>query len=177
MESEQIERQYKEEKEIYEYLMDKGEVSYASYLGDIYKKTLALSAASFFESKISEIILKYANNVTGKDKRIAELIRRKVIERQYHTLFVWDAKNTNAFWGLFGDDTKAKVKDKFTRDTSMKKSEEDFLYVGNLRNLIVHENFAEYEVNITAEEIYSRYKSACNFVSYMESVLDPSFVK
>lgn len=178
MRSEQIERQYEDETHLYEYLMQHGEVSYASYLDAAYRKVLALSAASFFESKVSEIIIQYARIVSGKDKRITELVRRKVIERQYHTLFEWKTKSTNSFWALFGDDTKLKVKTELSQNAELKEAEENFLYVGNLRNLIVHENFAEYEIcNITAKKIYEKYQSACEFVTYIETVLNPSFLK
>lgn len=90
MESERIERQYQDSQELYNYLLSKGEVSFATYIDSVYKKVLVLSAASYFESKVSELISKYATKVSGSDKRIVNLIESKVIERQYHTLFDWN---------------------------------------------------------------------------------------
>lgn len=40
---------------------------------------------------------------------IAEFIRNKAIERQYHTYFNWKenkATSINGFWGLWGDEFK-----------------------------------------------------------------------
>ena len=177
MESDRIERQYNDSKELFDYLMGKGEISFATYIDNVYKKVLVLSAASYFESVISKRILQYANEVSGRDKRIVKLIENKVIERQYHTLFDWKAKNTNAFWKLFGEETKEKARSTIDKDEELKSAEQSFIGMGQLRNLLVHENFAEYDVNLTVEEIYSKYRSACSFVLFISTVLSPDFLK
>lgn len=177
MESDRIERQYQDSKDLVEYLMGQGEVSFATYIDNVYKKVLVLSAASYFESIISKFISDYAIEASGPDKRIVTLIENKVIERQYHTLFNWESKNTNTFWGLFGENTKNKVRERFNADNQLKAAEQDFIELGRQRNLLVHENFAEYDVNITLEEIYTKYKSACEFVSFIATVLDPDYLK
>lgn len=177
MESERIERQYQDSKELYDYLLGKGEISFATYIDNVYKKVLVLSAASYFESKISELISKYATKASGADKRIVTLVEMKVIERQYHTLFDWKTNNTNSFWKLFGEDTKNRVREQINTNEALKAAERNFMDLGKQRNLLVHENFAEYDFNTTVKEIYIKYKSACKFVSYVESVLDPNFLK
>lgn len=177
MENDRIERQYQDSKELFDYLIGKGEVTFATYIDNVYKKVLVLSAASFFESTISKHISTYAASVSGSDKRIVTLIESKVIERQYHTLFDWKANNTNVFWKLFGEATKNKVREQINNNEELKKAERDFLEMGQQRNLLVHENFAEYDVNITVNEIYEKYKSACNFVAFISVVLNPSFLK
>lgn len=177
MESERIERQYQDSQELYEYLIGKGEVTFAIYINNVYKKVLVLSAASYFESVISKQIAEYAANVSGSDKEIVTLIENKIISRQYHTLFNWDGKNTNTFWTLFGEETKGKVREQINSDAKLKGAEIDFIELGKQRNLLVHENFAEFDVNITIEEIYQKYKSACTFIDYISTVLNPSFLK
>ncbi|WP_418309117.1 HEPN domain-containing protein [Phascolarctobacterium succinatutens] len=177
MESDRIERQYQDSKDLVAYLMGKGEVSFATYIDSVYKKVLVLSAASYFESVISNYISTYATRASGPDKRIVTLIENKVIERQYHTLFDWDAKNTNRFWSLFGENTKSKVREQLNSDGYLKSTEQAFIELGRQRNLLVHENFAEYDVNTTVEEIYAKYKLACEFVSFIATVLDPAYLK
>lgn len=177
MESDRIERQYQDSKDLVAYLMGKGEVSFATYIDSVYKKVLVLSAASYFESIISKYISDYATKASGPDKRIVTLIENKVIERQYHTLFDWESKNTNKFWGLFGEETKSKVKERLNSDDHLKAAEQAFIELGRQRNLLVHENFSEYDVNTTVEEIYTKYKLACEFVSFIATVLDPAYLK
>lgn len=177
MESEQIERQYQDSQELYNYLLGKGEASFATYIDSVYKKVLILSAASYFERRVSGLIYKYATKASGADKRIVTLIESKVIQRQYHTLFDWKANNTNAFWKLFGESTKDNVRQQINENENLKVAEQCFIDLGCQRNLLVHENFAEFDVNITVKEIYDKYRQACNFISLIEIVLDPAYLK
>lgn len=85
--------------------------------------------------------------------------------------------NTNTFWGLFGEDTKSKVREQLNADEHLKATEQAFIELGRQRNLLVHENFAEYDVNTTVGEIYEKYKLACEFVSFIAAVLDPAYLK
>ena len=57
MENDRIERQYQDSKDLVAYLMEKSEVSFATYIDSVYKKVLVLSAASYFESVISKVVL------------------------------------------------------------------------------------------------------------------------
>lgn len=176
MESERIERQYKDEQELYQYLMSSNEISFASYIDNVYKKVLLLSAASFFETEISECVVEFARKAAKVDPRVSILVEKKAIARQYHTLFQWESKNTNSFWSLFGEDTKKKVRKIVDESEKMKKAEDDFLEIGHRRNLLVHENFSEFDVNLTVEDIYKLYKSACIFVEFIPEALNPFFL-
>ncbi len=51
-----------------------------------------------------------------------------------------------------------------------------FLELGDLRNLLVHENFAAYLLEKTSEEIYKLYRQALRFVGYIEGKLNPTTV-
>ena len=180
MESEQIKLQYNDYNDIYTYLMGQGEVSYASYIDVVYKKNLILSAASYFEYQICETIKEYARKVSTADKRIVQLIEKKVLERQYHTLFDWDKKNTNVFWSLFGEDTKNRARSQLDAEDNneYREAELSFLEVGRLRNQLVHRNYAEYMVqDLTASEIYEKYERACKFLEFTKTVLDPAYLK
>lgn len=71
MESDRIERQYQDSKDLVAYLMGKGEVSFATYIDSVYKKVLVLSAASYFESIISKYISDYAIKASDPDCRLS----------------------------------------------------------------------------------------------------------
>lgn len=177
MESGRIERQFSDEQDLHRYLMECDEITYASYVDDVYKKVLLLSAASYFETVISNAIISFVRNAASADSRVAVLVEKKALSRQYHTLFQWGQNNSNSFWALFGDETKKKVRKLIDSSEEMKQAEVDFLDVGNRRNLLVHENFSEYNVNITVEEIYKKYRSACKFIGLIQIVLKPTFLK
>lgn len=168
VQSDRIEGQYADAKDLYQYLLDHNEVSYATYIDDVYKKVLLLSAASYFEKEISAILLSFASKVSKSDQRLVKLIDNKVIQRQYHTLFDWNRNNSNPFWSLFGEELKTAARGKIDKSDELKDAEHAFLKLGQQRNLLVHENFAEFTVNtMTVDEIYYTYKKACKFVEFI----------
>ena len=170
--SDKIEMQYKDLSDLYDYLMKHDQVTFASDIKDVYKKVLLLSAASFFESEISTTLLQFAENACKGDKRLRHLIESKVIQRQYHTLFDWTAKNTNVFWRLFGNEEYARnVRKKLQERQELLDSEKAFLWIGERRNLLVHKNFAEYAIDDTSDEIYAKYRDACTFIDFIKEEL------
>lgn len=168
LQSDRIENQYNDAKDLIKYLMEKDEVSYATYIDDVYKKTLLLSAASFFENEISTTLVKFAHRAGKNDIRLEHLIQNKVIQRQYHTFFNWDAKNTNQFWGMFGNEQKENARLKIDSNELLKEAEQAFITLGKQRNLLVHVNFAEQVINDTLDDLYKNYKKACGFIEFIE---------
>lgn len=69
------------------------------------------------------------------------------------------------------------MREQLNADEHLKATEQAFIELGRQRNLLVHENFAEYDVNTTVGEIYEKYKLACEFVSFIAAVLDPAYLK
>ena len=92
-----IDRMYSEFSELLRFLCDKGEPSFQSSVDSVFKKTLAIAAASFFEHELTRIILAVVDKRTSGDDLVQNFIRNKAIERQYHTLFDWKSNNANTF--------------------------------------------------------------------------------
>ena len=55
------------------------------------------------------------------------------------------------------------------RDAELKDALAAFLELGNLRNELVHGNFAAFPFNKTAEEVYALYQRADKFVAFVEA--------
>ena len=129
-----------------------------------FRKTLLLSAASYFETQIKDSIVTFVADYAAAAEPILEFVKNKAIERQYHTYFSWNAANANTFFGLFGGGFKefmlAEIKAKPTLGTSIK----TFLELGELRNQLVHQNFATFPLDKTVDEIYALYEKGLSFV-------------
>ena len=78
--------------EINEILLQQGQLSLQTSIVSHYRKILLLSCASYYESKIQEIVLTFAREKSG-DERIFFFLKNKAISRQYHTYFNWDSSN------------------------------------------------------------------------------------
>jgi len=102
---------------------------------------------------------------------ITSFLKKKGIDRQYHTYFKWDERNPNPFFSLFGEEFKQDVKKIIKSDSELDDSINAFLELGDLRNNLVHQNFASFPVDKTAEEIYALYKKALKFIEFISSKL------
>ena len=171
MYSAKIKTLHDEYTELIEFCQTNNQVSFAMYINDIYRKSLILSSASFFEFAITKAIHNFASKVSRQNVEIVAFIDNKAIKRQYHTFFNWDSSNANQFWGLFGDDFKVKARNKI-KEQNLKEAESAFISLGQARNQLVHQNFVEAQINDTFEEIYNKYTKACDFVELIVQLLD-----
>lgn len=160
-----IEELIKNYNEIRQYLLSQGQVSYVSDINTYYKKILVFSCASLFENEICSTI--YEISKSSCPIAIAEFIRNKAIERQYHTYFNWREQKTssiNGFLGLWGDDFKNAFLAIIKSDEKIADGIKAFINIGNERNLMAHENFIEYNSENSFENIQTLYEQADYFV-------------
>jgi len=163
---------YKEFKEMIDYLETNKEISLKIIADDNLKKVLLLSVASYFEDEIRAILLSFVEKNSGNNPMIISFVKNKALERQYHSYFEWkSAKNANKFFSLFGEKFKKQASGDVKDNSELEKSIRAFLEIGNLRNELVHGNFAVFPIEKTLEEIYELYRSANQFIDYLSSKL------
>lgn len=137
-----------------------------------FRKSLLLSAASFFETRVREIIIGFVASKANGCSEIIFFLKNKAIERQYHTYFDWKgAKNANTFFGLFGEEFKNSAVAEINKNPELQEGMLAFLEIGKGRNTLVHENFASFPVEKTSRELYELYQKAQKFVNYLETKL------
>ena len=161
-----IERLYDENKLLITKLLADGEISLVATIDDILRKTLLMSAASYFEHTICTAILEYVTEIADNDDAVISLVKTKAIELQYHTYFNWDVSNANSFFSHFGEKYKLYAKEIVERDPDLRESIRAFLELGSLRNQLVHQNYAIFPLEKTADEIYRLYIAAFRFVDF-----------
>ncbi|MEK6285649.1 MAG: HEPN domain-containing protein [Acidobacteriota bacterium] len=170
-----IDTLFREQKELAGFLQGQGQVSFSQNVEAFLSKTLLLSIASYFESRITNTITDYAARVSNADEALTSLVRIKAIERQYFTYFQWREGNRSVmpFFAMFGtllrDSAKLELK-----EPELARAVAAFLQLGDIRNLLVHENFASYPLEMTSDEVYGLYVEALKFVSYIEAKLNPT---
>ena len=157
--------------ELYSYLLCSGQVSSATQVNNHYRKILLFSCASYYESQINEILNSFVNK-NSSDERLNNFIINKAINRQYHTYFDWkQSSNINGFLGLFGSNFKNRISKEIKDSPELCEYVRAFLIIGAERNKLAHENFLEYELNKTTEEIITLHNNASKFIDYLKSVL------
>lgn len=159
-----IDTLYEENKKLLAYLREQQEITSISNVDSHFRKVLLLSAASYFESIIKNDIIVFVQNYTKSANLILEFIKNKAVERQYHTYFSWSSGNANSFFGLFGSDFREYMAKEIKASPELKDGIGAFMELGELRNFLVHQNFAIFPLEKTSEEIYQLYVKARLFV-------------
>lgn len=155
---------YHDFQDLIQYLDRGTEVSLRNTAEETFRKALLLAAASYFEEKIVSDLIQFFNETSVNTGVTTEFLKNKAINRQYHTFFKWDDQNANHFFGLFGDSFKNYMKNEVRLNPSLDESIKAFLQLGNDRNRLVHENYAGFTLEKTADEIYISYQTALLFV-------------
>jgi hypothetical protein len=159
-----VDKLYNDFQNLISFLQRGGETSLHRMVDDNFRKALLLAAASYFEQRICDELLTFVSEVASGNPFLVEFVKNKAVSRQYHTLFSWDAKNANTFFGLFGDSFKTFMRAEVRRDEELDEAIKAFLEMGHERNRLVHEDFGRYSLEKTADEIYQLYKTALHFV-------------
>jgi hypothetical protein len=171
-----VDRLYIEYIDIISFLNKESQPSLSSDTDKYFKKVILLSSASFFEHEIQNILITFVKESTNDDLRIINLLKKKAIGGNYHTFFAWGeknnpnkpGKNANTFFSLFGNDFKIEVQEEIKNDEKLSKSIKSFLEIGHLRNILVHSNFAAYNLdNKTTEELYTLHKESILFIDFI----------
>ena len=153
------------------FLSENGAPQHLSAIEGVFPKTMLLAAASYFEKRLTEEVERIAMDATADDHVLVWLVRRGAINRRYHTWFNWEARNANHFFQLFGDGFKAHAKESLNRDEKLKQSVADFLEIGRERNSLAHEDFGNFALDKTADDVVALYNSAKVFVDWFPTAV------
>ncbi|MBN1559841.1 hypothetical protein JW998_06295 [candidate division KSB1 bacterium] len=170
----------KEYQSIVAFLDESQQPSLSSDVNKHFKKVLVLSSASYFEHQIQSILVDFITKETNNNVKAVNFFKKKAISLQFHTYFYWGeknnphspGKNANQFFSLFGDEFKKEMEKLIKENDDLKKAVESFIEIGHLRNILVHSNFAAYDLeNKTTEEVYQLYKEGLVFVDFIKMKL------
>ena len=147
-------------------LDDTDQISLRSTADANFRKMLLLAAASYFERRLTEEVVLFVQDVTAKDHVVTWLIRKRVVERRYHSWFDWNRPNANQFFSMFGDSFRDDMKRAVDKDDGLSASIAAFMEIGRERNRLVHQDFANFTLEKTSAEIYEAYRLATKFVEW-----------
>ncbi|SDY72180.1 hypothetical protein SAMN05216215_103373 [Saccharopolyspora shandongensis] len=172
---ETLKRMYEEHIRVLDYLSTQRQISHHTILQATLPKVLLLAAASEFEERVCDSLRAYVRGHTS-DPKILELVNNKAIERQYHTLFDWKARNANTFWKLFGAEFGEEMKKYCRENRELSGAIDAFLEIGRSRNEVVHNNYATYSFEKTIDDVYRLYGEANKFVDSLPGLLKNSTI-
>ena len=170
----------KDYNEIKTLLLQQSELSFQTTIDAHFRKTFLISCASYHEHIIQNLVTDFLTQSTS-DIRALSFAISKGVKRQYHTYFTWDNKgkipnNVNNFLGLFGETFKDAISKEFSSNDYMKSNMKAFLELGNLRNLMAHENLLSFNLEKTFDELVALNGQALDFISFIKDKLKADMI-
>lgn len=160
-----------EHEAVLSYLLESGEASYAATLEVTVPKVFLLASASWVEARVQQIMLEFFRAVAGNHVQVAEFIRIGAMTRKYHTWFDWEGRTPAKFFAQFGADMKRRGKELYKHDVEFAGEYDAFLELGDLRNQLVHQNYAAFTLQKTVDEVRSLFLAADKFVDRLPDLL------
>ena len=151
-------------RDLVNYLMSNGQIQLRSRAEEAFSKTLIVAAASYFEIRLTQIIIELYRETTQGVGVLVQFVERKAIGRGFSQLFQWNQNNANQFYSFFGNDFASRMRNKVRDDSGLADSVKAFLEIGELRNQMVHNNYADFQLSKTVDEVYNLYQTATRFV-------------
>jgi hypothetical protein len=165
-----IDSQYEDGKALIDYLTEQKQPSLQTEAERNFAKNMLLSSASYLEKETMDVIFKFIEQDCSENGYIISIIKN-LCDRKFHALFDWASTNANKFFALFGKEFKDGMQQKIQDDEDFKQAICSFLEIGRLRNAMVHQNLANYDLNKTAAEVYHSHKKATYFIEVLRQQL------
>lgn len=166
----EVERIYEELLTIGEIIRLSNDISAISVYGEHGAKVLLLAGTSYFERQIISSIEDWINAETPSIAA-RHFVRRQAVERKFFSLFDFSAnsKNIKAFLSKFGPDYHKWAQEDMKLELVDESAQETFINFCRLRNSLIHNNYATYNIDKTIEEIWGEFKKAEIQVRWIEN--------
>lgn len=153
-------------------LRQKNEVTLLFRTEDVFTKTLIIAAASYFEVELAAVMSQLYRERTDGAEALVAFIQKQAFGRQYAQLFSWENHNqANSFYARFGPDFRDYMKNRVDNDPVLDMAVKAFLEIGDLRNQMVHKNYADFQLSKTADEVFILYEAALVFLEEIPKAL------
>ena len=143
-----------------------------SALNRSFHKHLLVASASNLEEQVKDLIPRlFVNHGRGE---MGTFVFRRVLARGYAGLFEWKDMKAQGFFSSFGDDAGKDFKARLREDDAFRADHDAFMRLGHLRNEVVHNDYALFNVELTPSEIVKLFRRACQFVKEIEDMIFPA---
>lgn len=126
-----------------------------------YNKVVLIAAASNLETLVKRVV-QDVFQTQGREE-LGTFVYKKVMSRHYSQLFEWPRRKATGFFSSFGEHSSRKFKTMFDSDPDFRAEHDAFMELGDLRNELVHQDYATYPLQKTPGEIIELYRLAVRF--------------
>lgn len=102
---------------------------------------------------------------------MAAFVAKRVMARNYAQLFEWKSQTAQGFFTSFGETCANNFRRALKSDELLKIQHDAFMYLGHLRNEVVHNDYAVFSIDLTPEEIIYLYRDGLAFTGRFEALI------
>ena len=135
-----------------------------------FAKAMVLAAGNWLERRTVQTLLDFARGAASKETLVL-LVRRRVLDYKFHTLFDWRSGTVNSFLGIFGDDFKGKAKKAAKENDDVHRASLDFMELVGERNGLAHDKRIGDEAQFTPIQVRTKFYNAAAWVSWIGQCL------
>lgn len=135
-------------------------------------KHILLSAASYLEHCFVQMLEEHTTDVLKGNGMFANFYIDRAIRKSFYKYFEFPKNNVKPFFKSFDKDTWKEKVDAIVPDKVFAEQKQGFCSLINYRNELVHNNYAAYSLELTADEIYSLYVRAQGFIFTVDQFLN-----
>ena len=159
-----IEAMLEDHHRLIEILQSTDSVSLQATVESAFAKALLVAAASYFESRMTNAVLQIFQEETNGAESLVAFVRDQAVSRGYSSWFDWRSRNASQFFGKFGRGFRSFMDEQIKNDPNLAQSIHAFMEIGSIRNPLVHQNYAQFNLDKTVDEVHQLYESGLLFV-------------
>ncbi|MDF3285476.1 HEPN domain-containing protein [Gordonia sp. N1V] len=134
-----------------------------------YHKVLLIAAASSLESQVKKYLAAAFEEKGGGI--LAAFLEKRVLARNYHTMFDWQKEKAKPFFSSFGQDCGKNFAAQIRSNPDFAEQHSAFMRIGSLRNGLVHQDYATFSLEYTPEDLIKMYRLAREFPNNFERLI------
>lgn len=135
-----------------------------------FAKAMILAAGNWLERRTLQAILDVAKSASSQETLVF-LVKRRVLKRQFHTLFDWNSGKVDFFLSHFGPDFKKEAQEAAKQNEEVLRASLDFMELIGERNTLAHDKRISDEAQFTPEQVRSKFYNAAGWVSWVGQFL------
>jgi len=167
--SNEIERFYSEILSIKEILNNTSMPSDVVAFEAMAAKSLVLATGSYFEKAVRDLLITHIETMSSS-VTLLSFLDKQALSRRFHTMFDWDRENINKFIRLFGKEFQEFVEPHLKKE-KISSSIKEFIFICRMRNELVHNNFSEFPIEITFDEVKQKFDIALPLLEFLSQSL------
>ena len=164
-----VERLWNELADLEQYVPQAGAVVLVN-TRSAFAKAMVLAAGNWLERRTLQALLNFTKSTSSKET-VVFLVKRRVFDRQFHTLFDWKSGKVNSFLGNFGPDFKGKYQEVAKESEEVLRASLDFMELVAERNGLAHDGRINEEAQFTPAQVRMKFYNASSWVSWVGQFL------